>query len=226
MYNGEKNVTKFYQIGSTYFLDPRELEEVKARLKKNEYSIYYPYKDSEKCILYRDSIPEVLLYEIKSKIELRHQDILGTMYSLNIDSSLFGDILIINNHYYIYILPIVRNYFETNFLMVKNARIELECIPLNTLEEYEREYEKIEIISSSNRIDTIVSTLAHVGRSNINQMIKKKEILLNFDYLKNSDTKLRVGDIFSIKRIGKFKYMGIIKTTKREHYIISIWKYL
>lgn len=226
MYFIEKNLTKLRNVGSTYFLDPRELNQVKSKLKKSDYSIYYPYKDSEKNIVYTGKAPEVLLYEILIKTPIRHQDIMGSLFSLNIAPELFGDILIIDNRYFIYILPIVRNYFESNSLMVKNAHIELKELDIDYLKDYERSYEKLEFIVSSNRIDTVISSIIHTGRSNINDYIKKKEILLNYDYLKDNSYKLKNGDIFSIRRIGKFKYSGIIKNTKSNHIIIEILKYL
>ena len=226
MYYVQKNLTRLNNMQSTFFLDPKELREVQAKLKKGTYSIYYPYKDSEKNIIYNKDEPTVLLYEIKVKSPIRHQDILGAMYSLNIDSSLFGDILIIDSHYYIYILPLVRNYFESNFLMVRNTSVELIELDINTLKDYERSYEKLEFIVSSNRIDTIVSSICHIGRNNILDMIKKKEIILNYDFLKDNSYKLKDGDIFSIKRIGKFKYNGIIKNTKSNHLVVEILKYL
>lgn len=226
MYFIEKNLTKLRNVGSTFFLDPKELNQVKSKLKKVEYNTYYPYRDSEKNIIYTGKEPEVLLYEILIKIPVRHQDIMGAMYSLNIATELFGDILIIDNRYFIYILPIVRNYFESNFLMVKNAHIELKELDINYLNDYERSYEKLEFIVSSNRIDTVISSIIHTGRSNINDYIKKKEILLNYDYLKDNSYKLKEGDTFSIKRIGKFKYNGIVKNTKSNHIIIEILKYL
>lgn len=227
MYFIQKNITRLNNNQSTFFLDPSEIKQVKGKLKGVNYSIYYPYKDSEKNIIYlNNNIPEVLLYEIKTKVPVRHQDILGTMYSLNIDSQLFGDILLIDNRYFIYILPIVRNYFEANFLMIKNSRIELEEIDINYLKDYERSYEKMELIVSSNRIDTVVSNICHIGRNNISDMIKKKEILLNYEFLKDSSYKLKYDDTFSIKRIGKFKYNGILKNTKSNHLIIEILKYI
>lgn len=225
MYFVQKNLTRLNNLGYTYFLDPKEMLEVMSKLKKNGYSIYYPYKDSEKVIIYKNSIPDVLLYEVHSKVSLRHQDILGTLYSLNISCDLFGDVLIIDGHYYIYILPILRNYFETNFINIRNSYVELECIDLDTLINYEREYEKIELIVSSNRIDTVISSILHTSRGNIDDYIKKKEIMLNYDYLKNESYKLKDGDTFSIKRIGKFKYNGIIKYTKSNHLIVEILKY-
>lgn len=225
MYLIQKNLTRFNSLGYTYFLNPNELNKIKYSLKKGEYSIYFPYPDSEKNIIYRKKTPEVLLYEIHSKIELRHQDILGTLYSLNISSDLFGDVVIFNNRYFIYILPIVRDYIITNLIMIRNSHVELEELTKDYLDDYYREYEEIELIVSSNRIDTVISSIMHTGRSNIDNCIKKKEILLNYDYLNNPSYKLKEEDTFSIKKIGKFKYMGIIKNTKSNHLIIKILKY-
>ena len=196
MYYIEKNLTRLKNGQFTFFLDPKELNEVKSKLKKDEYSIFYPYKDSEKNIIYNRNMPNIILYEIKCNIELRHQDILGSIYSLNISGELFGDVLLIDGHYYVYVLDIIRNYFETNFLMIKNARIQLIELPI------------------------------HTGRNNISDLLKKKEIILNYDFLKNTSYKLREGDTFSIKRVGKYKYNGIIKNTKSNNLIVSIYKYL
>ena len=225
MYFIEKNITRLKNHQPTFFLDPKELKEVEYKLGKSNYSIYYPYKDSEKNIIYNSNEPRVLLYEIKSKGSLKHQDIMGAMFSLNIDKSLFGDILIIDNRYYIYILDIIQNYFESNLLKIKNSSVTLEEVDISLLKDYERSYEKIELIVSSLRIDTIVSCICHIPRSSIKDMIKKKEIIFNYDLLKSSSTILKSGDIFSIKKVGKFKFMGIIKTTKSNHYIVEVYKY-
>ena len=226
MYLVQKNLTKLKNDQCTGFLDPKELEEVKRKLEKNTYSIYKPYNESEKNIIYTKKEPKVLLYKIKNKVDLRHQDILGTMYSLNISPELFGDILLVDGKWYIYILESVRNYFESNFLMVKNSRIELEEVDLECLLNYEKGFEYLGFIVSSNRIDTIVSSICHIGRSNVASMIKNKEIMLNYDYLKDGSYKLKDNDIFSIKRVGKFVYSGVLKYTKSNHMIIEIKKYL
>ena len=222
MYFIQKNLTRFNNIGYTYFLNPSELNMLKSKLKKNDFKIYYPYKDSEKSIVYKGNVPDVILYEIKSKQVLRHQDILGSMYSLNISPDLFGDILIINNKYYIYILPILRNYFESNFICIKNSKIKLQEIDINLLINYERKYEKIELIVSSTRIDTIISSIIHTSRREISILISKRAIMLNYDYLSSTDYKLKENDVFSIKKYGKFKYNKIIKKTKKDNLIVEL----
>ena len=225
IYIVNKNVEKIKNYRYTFFLDYKLQELVKRKLGKVKYNIYIPYKDSEKVILYSDTIPNVLLYEIKSKNNIRHQDIMGTLFNLGIDPSMYGDILIIDNHYYIYILDIIENYLLSNLLMINNSYVELNKIDINYLKNYERSYEEINFIVSSERLDNIVSKLIHCNRDIINNKIKDKEILVNYNIVKNSYN-LKVGDILSIRKYGKYKYKGIIKTTKKNNYIVRIDKYI
>ena len=111
MYNVEKNFNKIMNGQPTFFMDPKEQMELKGKLRKEEYKIFYPYPDSEKVIFYKNKLPEIVLYEIKSATFLRHQDILGTMFSLQLANEMFGDIIIDNGHYYVYVLKMFQNYF-------------------------------------------------------------------------------------------------------------------
>ena len=225
MYKIEKNLNRLYRKEATFFLDPKEQLELSKKLKKEPYQIYKPYPDSEKNIFYIKEEPKVILYEIKSKTPLEHREILGTLFSLNITSELFGDIVITNNHYYIYVLESIAPYIKNNLLLIKNSRIELIEVPLETLKEYHKEYETIEIIASSTRIDTVISRLIQTSRPNIIEKIKNKEIILNYDILKNNSYQLKENDIFSIRRYGKYQYIGIKKETKSKNYIIECKKY-
>lgn len=226
MYEIQKNVTRLDNGQPTFFLDLSEAEEVKRKFGKNRLNIFSPNRDSEKIIYYLDREPEVLLYEIKCSNELRHQDILGTMYSLNISKEMYGDIILNDGRYFIYILKLFQNYFEMNFTKVRNSKIELIELDLDYLKDYERAYEELELIVSSERIDTVVSHLSGTSRAMIKEKVKDKEILLNSELLKNLSYTLKENDTFSIRKIGKFKYIGIIKTTKSGNYIVKILKYI
>lgn len=225
MYTVEKNLNKLNHNQPTFFLDPKEQQKLKKKLKKDTYKVYKPYIDSEKNIFYIKEKPRVILYEIKTKVPLKHREILGTLFSLNITSELFGDIIITNNHYYIYILETIAPYIKNNLLMIKNSRIELIERPLETLKDHTKEFEHIEIIASSNRIDTVIARLIQTSRPNILEKIKNKEIILNYDILKNNSYLLKENDIFSIRRYGKFQYIRIKKETKNKNYIIECKKY-
>ena len=225
MYKIEKNLNRLYRKEATFFLDPKEQLELTRKLKKESYQIYKPYPDSEKNIYYIKEEPKVILYEIKSKVPLEHREILGTLFSLNITSELFGDIVITNNHYYIYVLENIAPYIKNNLLMIKNTHIELIEVPLDTLKDYRKEFETIEIIASSTRIDTVISRLIQTSRPNVIEKIKNKEIILNYEILKNNSYQLKENDTFSVRRYGKYQYIGIKKETKSKNYIIECKKY-
>ena len=226
MYEIQKNVTRLDNGQATYFLDLSEALEVKKKMGKTKLNIFRPFPDSEKIIYYLDKEPEVILYEIKSSNVLRHQDILGTMYSLNISKEMYGDIILDEGRYYIYVIKLFQNYFEMNFNKVRNSKIEVIELDINYLANYERKYEKLELIVSSERIDTIVAQLANTSRALVKDKVRDKEILLNNEILKNLSYVLKENDTFSIRKIGKFKYIGIIKTTKSNNYIVEILKYI
>ena len=226
MYNTKKNIDKIKRGEHTFFLDPKEANLVKGKLKKDEYKIYSPYPDSNKVILYKDKLPNVILYEIKSKTPLRHQNILGSMFSLNITNEVFGDIIVDNNKYYIFVLDIISNYIKSNLIFIKNSEVELEEIDLSTLEDYHQKYEEYSIIVSSLRIDTIISRITNTNRSSVIDRIKNKEILVNYEVLTKSSYTLKENDIFSIRKSGKYKFIGIEKTTKKDNYIIKYLKYV
>ena len=135
MYEIQKNLTRLKNGQPTFFLDLNEAKEIKRKLGKTKINIFLPTKDSEKIIYYLDNEPEVLLYEIKCNNTIRHQDILGTMYSLNISKEMYGDIIITEGRYFIYILKLFQNYFETNFLKVKSSKIELIKMDLDYLKD-------------------------------------------------------------------------------------------
>lgn len=221
----DKHIEKLYRYGYTEFLLPNEFLQVKNKLKKTEYNVYKPYIDSEKVILYRKIKPEIVLYKIICSDTLRHQDILGTLFSLNLSIYVYGDIIIGGNDYYIFVLPMITNYLESNLTKIKDVPIRLERQELDVIENYQREYEECELIVPSLRIDTVISKITSLSRTMVISKMKNKEIYLNYEILTNNSYNLKENDIFSVRKYGKYKYNKIIKNTKKDNLVISYYKY-
>lgn len=222
----DKHIEKLYKYGYTDFLLPNEFLQVKNKLKKTEYNVYKPYIDSEKVILYRKIKPEIVLYKIISSETLRHQDILGTLFSLNLSIYVYGDIVIDNGNYYLFVLPVISRYLESNLINIRNVPITLEKEDLSVIANYQRKYEKIEMQVSSLRIDVILSKITRLSRNSINEKIKSNEIYLNYNILTNNSYIIKENDIFSIKKYGKYKYNNVVNITKKGNFIIVIDKYI
>ena len=129
-------------------------------------------------------------------------------------------------NYYLYILDHIDNYIKTNLLFIRNCEIELEEKDIDYLSSYQQKYEENKIIVSSLRIDTIIARITNTNRGSVIDKIKNKEILVNYNVLTKNSYILKENDIFSIRKFGKYKFIGIEKTTKKDNYIIKYLKYI
>lgn len=225
-YKIESNIKKILSDNNTNFININDYNNLKYKLKNINYNIYYPYKNAEKILLYTNKLPEITLFKISSPNHLEHREILGTLFSLNIDNSYIGDIIIDNSNYYFYTLTTMKEYIKTNLITISNKPISLIELNFNELESYEKKYLEKELLTSSIRIDTVVSRIIGTSRKTISEMIKNKELVVNYKVLTKDSYFLKENDIFSIKKYGKYKFIGITKTTKKDNYIIKYLKYL
>ena len=228
IYEIEKNVEKILRGSYTGFLNSNIRKNVQNRLKKNDYKIFKPFDEAEKVILYSYECPKVRLFKITcyKTNELKHSSIMGSLFGLNITNEKFGDIVLWNNNFYVYLVDDISSYVVDNLTMIGNISVNLEEVPLELLEDFKREYEKIELIVSSLRIDTIISRLIGCNRDSIGDKLRNNEIYLNDEIPKKSSEVLDEGDIFSIRKFGKYRFEGIVGRTKKDNFIISIDKYI
>ena len=56
-------------------------------------------------------------------------------------------------------------------------------------------------------------------------MIKDKLIRINYELLNKSSYIIKENDIISIRKYGKYRFIGIIKETKKDNYLIEVNKY-
>lgn len=225
IYTVEKIVEKVLYSNSTNFVEIKYLNRVKKELKNVKYNIYEPFSGATKIILY-NKMPNIKIYEIISNNDLRHQDILGTLYSLNISDEMFGDVVIWNNRYFIIILSSIDNYIKSNLMSIRNSKVDLIERDPYYLRNYKQEYEECFIIVPSIRVDVIVSKIINSSRSNALEKIKNGDIYLNYELLTKPTYMLKENDIFSIRKYGKYKFLGEINKTKKGSLVIKYLKYV
>lgn len=225
IYTVEKIVEKVLYSNSTNFVEIKYLNRVKKELKNVKYNIYEPFSGATKIILY-NKMPNIKIYEIVSSNDLRHQDILGTLYSFNISDEMFGDVVIWNNRYFIIILSSIDNYIKSNLTSIKNSKVDLIEKDPYYLKDYKQEYEEYIIIVPSIRVDVIVSKIINSSRSNALEKIKNGDIYLNYELLTKPTYMLKENDIFSIRKYGKYKFLGEINRTKKGSLVVKYLKYV
>lgn len=225
IYNDEKIIEHLYNYGYSRFLTIKELISVKGKLNKNEYNVYYPYQDASKVILYKKEIPEISLLKIEGSNNIRHQDIMGTIFKEGLKEDSFGDIVKYNNDFYIFVLPHLVDDIKYHMQEIRNERVKISEVDIDIKENFKQEYITKEYIVSSLRIDNIVSTITNESRNSVLDKFKNNEIYLNYEDSVKPTRTLHEGDIFSIRRYGKYKFNSILKNTKKGGYIIEVLMY-
>ena len=99
-------------------------------------------------------------------------------------------------------------------------------IDSSSLTDYQKKFEDYSSIVSSLRIDNVISTITGLSRSKVKEKISNDEVLLNYDVLSNGSYQLKDNDVFSVRRYGKFKFINVKGTTKKDNYIINYIKYI
>ena len=226
IYEIEKNIEKLYRGQSTGFLTRNIYLEIKKHLKKGQYNEYIPYPSSDKIILYRDKVPDVKLFLIDCAYLLKHSSILGSLFSLNITNESFGDIVFCQDKIYVYLLSSISDLVIRELHFIENTPVKFIEQDLDVLSHFERDYEKKEYIVSSFRIDTVCAKIICQNRQYVHNLIQNKQIILNYEIAKKVNYVLKDGDIFSIRRYGKYIFKGVIGKTKKDNYIILIEKYV
>lgn len=208
------------------FLLPFEVKRVKSKLKGIKINIYKPNQDSEKVILYTNKIEEISLFEVISPYPLRHSEIMGTLMNLGINSSYFGDIVVAENKAFFYSISLIDSLLLNNLNKIGKYSVKLKKVPLDTLSNYERKYERFTLLTSSLRLDKIVSLIVKTNREKASELIKNKEVSVNYEIITKATYNLKENDIFSVHRYGKFKFLGVKNTTKNNKLVVEYIKYI
>lgn len=227
IYFNENMYSKFKKKGYTNFLDKIELQGFISYLnrKKESYFIYFVYEQADKVIVYKEKIPSISCFQIETKSLLTHSSILGSLFSLQISPSLFGDIILWDNHFYFFCLEEISSYFLSSLKQIGKNKVTLKSCDISIFSEYKRNYEEKIISCSSIRLDTVLAHLLNLSRKSVEELFHEKKVLLNYE-IASKTKKLKENDIFSVRKYGKYRYIGIIKENKKGKYYLKIEKYL
>lgn len=208
------------------FLNPYEITLVTRVLdhEKISYKIISVDDFCEKCVLmFGTSIQPITIYKGSFCGNITHSDILGTLFSIGYEPEIIGDIFVEDGYFYLTNLTRLNQFLEENFYQVKHELITLTKVDKIIL--VKERFSKFSLIISSRRIDHIVSLLSKCSRGESLKLIEHGDVFLNYQEVESGTIQLMEGDIFSIRRVGKFKLSQFLRNTKKQKEIVEILKY-
>lgn len=212
---------------STNFFNSFDIDKITRFLdnKNIEYGVYDKYPFLEKKIIYFGEYDNyITIFKAKKSSGIKHSNILGRLFSLGLTDDVIGDIIVMDDYFYLTSLTRLSSFIKNNLTIINGERIELlegTDIVLN-----KDRFLKMKLLVSSMRVDTIVSKITNTNRLKVNSMIKDNMILVNYNTVKSSSLILKNNDILSIRKYGKYIIKDIIGTTKKNNLVLEIEKYI
>lgn len=187
------------------------------------------FKDSERRIIvfnYDDSIevPYTIL-KIKCKTKFykpTHKDYLGAIMGLGIKREKFGDLIIVGDTGYVATFNEIAKFITCNLSLIGKAPCTIENV-LNEEDMPSISFEEEQKLTTSMRIDCVVSSLTGLSRGDSEKYIKEGLVLLNYSVLREKSKLVDKDDVVTIRRYGKFKIGDVIgKSSKGRIKFLSM----
>ena len=222
-----------YPLYTNEFYPPNVINTLKD-MKELEYidmKFLGGFEESERKLIgfnsedYYDMPYSILKLKCKSKFHnLTHRDFLGAIVSLGIVREKFGDLIVEDNEAYIPVINEVASYIVNNLTSVANTSCEVSIVD-NVEEMPKVNFEDVDIISSSLRMDCMVSAITRVSRSNSEKLIKEGRVLLNYSPSLEKSKEISMGDVITIRGYGKFKVFKVLGNSSSGRIKMRIKKY-
>lgn len=189
--------------------------------------IFYPEKFSKEMVEKNfEKIFEVIRIKLPNNIKYEHREFLSGIMKLGIKREKFGDIIVTEFGADIIALSEISKILLNDLKTLNRFRkSEITIESINDLTLIENEFERLNIIVSSIRLDNFVAELAKCSRSSCEEIIDEGRVFVNSINEFKGSKKININDIITVRGKGKFIFDGIEKETRSGRYLLNIRKY-
>lgn len=171
--------------------------------------------------VFRILIPKV------DKYKFNHSVYLGGIIKLGIKREKIGDIVVYEHGADIIVKKETEKFLYANLkTLTRFCNSEVSNIKINDINKIVRRFEDIKIITSSLRLDNIISELAKTSRNKALEILLQERVFVNYENEVKSTKQVKENDVISIRGKGKFIIDEIIGNTKKGNFIINVKKYV
>ncbi len=231
------------KITYTDFLNISEISVAKSVLKEEKIQnyiiyggkeetdrsllIFYPEKFSKEMVEKNfGKIFEVIRIKLPNNITYEHREFLSGIMKLGIKREKFGDIIVTDFGADIIVLSEISKILSNDLkTLTRFRKSEITIQSIKELSLIENEFESLNIIVSSIRLDNFVAELAKCSRNNSEEIINEGRVFLNSINEFKASKKININDIITIRGKGKFIFDGIEKETRSGRYLLNMRKY-
>lgn len=232
-------VNENYSLVLTEFLDPRHVEIVQMVCKEDGLQVFSSADNfsmeyarviiaPDYYLLDVDDFDIALIelsYSEKFK-QINHSQILGTLINrLGIKRSVIGDILVSPGKSQVMIDRHFTDYLLTNVEKVASVGVTLKQVSFQEKIVIQHDYDTIQLLSSSLRIDKVLSLLLKIPRIKVNKLIETGKVKLNYRVISKPTEPIIDNMLISISGFGRFTFIKDNGLTKNGKHKLTFTKF-
>lgn len=157
--------------------------------------------------------------------ELTHRDYLGAILNLGLNRSKIGDILVNDKEAVIFVHDSLEDFLLQELAKVRHTLMQTEVIPFEEFR-FEPKFEEIKGTIASVRLDSLLALAFPASRSKMTTIIEAARVFVNGKLITSNGYQVHDGDIISVRKMGKFQYIGMLSKTKKNRIFVVLHKYV
>lgn len=227
-------VERTYAPKLTDFLDPREQIIVGAAIGKQaevKFEFFGGTEGAERkrALLFPDYYEwssvdfQIKLFEIEYPdkfVSISHPQILGSLMSIGLKRSKFGDILMENGRAQFFAAGEVGEYLRLQLRSIGRTDIHLKEVPLSNAIRVQENWSETVATVSSLRLDAVAAVLYKLSRQKTQLLIQQGMVKVNWAVVENPAFDCGEGDVISVRGYGRTKLLAIEGKTKKNRWRI------
>ncbi|PKG22114.1 YlmH family RNA-binding protein [Niallia nealsonii] len=238
VYSWRSYVENAYAPKLTDFLDPREQKILQLIIGENQeikYQLFGGHTQAERkrALLFPNYFePEekdfhTFLMEVdypKKFVTIEHPQVLGSLMSLGLDRSKFGDILMEGDQIQLILCDEIKDYVSLQLESIGKAKVQLKEKDWEACIQVRDSWIESSTTVSSLRLDTVIAGIYNISRQKAQQYIQQGYAKVNFTIVENTAFLCEEGDLMSVRGQGRSIIKTIEGKTKKDKWRIVIGK--
>ena len=171
----------------------------------------------------REHLPVVRLAvtprDLRFAEKLTHRDYLGSLMNLGIERSNIGDILVSESGAQLFCLERMADYLCEEFRRVRHT--DVDCVRAGEEEEIARNYLPVGDSVASPRLDAVIALVFRLSRGKVTPYIEGGKVFCDGRQVLSAAHQLKEGEVVSVRGLGKFRFLGVEKETRKGRCFVN-----
>lgn len=157
--------------------------------------------------------------------DLSHRDVLGALMNLGIERDTLGDICLRDNVAYVFCLPTVLPLVLQELTRIRHTAV--TCAVIDALPDgVVGRTEETTVQVASERADVLVAAVWRLSREESLELFRRGRVFVNGRMTENNSATLSVGAVVSVRGYGRFRYGGVISTSRKGKLNVTVHRYV